>query len=228
VSDQEITFIVRASEGHPQEELPATYSPAERVEMRTLTRRVAAMPPGPERTALLNEMCVIHELKALLDATPLSPAEEADLRRRTPAPWDEPEPEVKQRPKQSEQAAMFESLPTPDDNRLGQFHAPWRGAPVTERRAAILVFPRTGTQRRRVLDFIASCDERGATDYEVAQALGSITHRWVLATRRGELEKDGWVRDSGKTRKTDTGSDAAVWVLTEQGREEWPKLAARK
>ena len=88
--DREFTFIVRASEGHPMEWLPATYSEEELAYMRACIRRVEVMPPGPERTALLNEMLVTHELKALLGARALSPSEEEELRQRSPAPWDGP------------------------------------------------------------------------------------------------------------------------------------------
>lgn len=35
--------------------------------------------------------------------------------------------------------------------------------------------------------------------------------------RRVELVKGGWIRDSGKTRKTHSGSEATVWIVTEKG-----------
>ena len=127
----------------------------------------------------------------------------------------------------SDQLDIFTNLPSgpaihpplsdPDVNTPGRFHQLAPG-PETERKAAFTVMPRTGTQRRMVLDAIAAAADRGMTDFEVSVALGNVTHRWVLATRRGELEAGGWVENSGRVRKTDTGSDAVVWVLTEAGR----------
>jgi hypothetical protein len=116
-------------------------------------------------------------------------------------------------------ATQLRELPTPDDARLGFFHAPESKAPETERKAAIAVYPRTGTARRRVLDHIAAAGEHGSTDEEASLALQM--RLYTAAPRRKELVDDGWVEDSGKRRPTATGTDAAVWVLTEQGRREW-------
>ncbi len=122
----------------------------------------------------------------------------------------------------SDQLGLFDPLPSPDDSRIGAFHGPQAGAPATEREAAISVYPRTGTARRRVLDFIASMGLRGATDEEVSLSLRM--RLYTAAPRRNELLRDGWVEDSERQRPTTTGTRATVWVLTERGRAQWPLL----
>lgn len=108
-----------------------------------------------------------------------------------------------------------EKLPSPDDVRIGKFQAEPH---PTALRGAVKVYPRSGTQRRLILDAIAAAGERGLTHDEIAAVPGvaDTAHR----TRKTELVEDGWVEDSGRTRPTVTGTDAIVWVLTEQGRRE--------
>ena len=43
--------------------------------------------------------------------------------------------------------------------------------PDTSHTAALKVMPKTGTQRRRVLDFIGSCGASGASDLEIQTGL---------------------------------------------------------
>lgn len=120
------------------------------------------------------------------------------------------------------QASLFDQLPDPGDNRLGFFHAPASGAPDTERLAAVLVYPRTGTKRLEVLDHFVQVGEGGATDEEVSEALGM--RLYTAAPRRHELVSDGWLEDSGRTRRTTTRTPATVWVLTDAGRAQWPLI----
>jgi hypothetical protein len=114
-------------------------------------------------------------------------------------------------------------LPSPDDDRIGAFHGPAAASPETERRAAIEVYPRSGTARRRVLDYIAASGDRGATDEEISLALRM--RLYTAAPRRNELLRDGWVEDSDRRRRTTTGARAAVWVLTSAGRAQWSPAA---
>jgi len=114
-------------------------------------------------------------------------------------------------------------LSDPDRDELGAFHGPQAGAPETERLAAIEVYPRTGSSRRRVLDAIRAAGDRGRTDEELSIELGL---RWrSTAPRRNELLNGGWVVDSGRRRRTTSGASAAVWVLSERGRREWKAAA---
>jgi hypothetical protein len=117
---------------------------------------------------------------------------------------------------------QLELLPSPDVNVIGKFSNPEiSGAPVTQRLAAIRAYPHTGTGRRRVLDLIARSED-GLTDQQMQDLLqmDPSTQR----PRRGELEEDGWIENSGRIRRTRSGSKAVIWVLTEKGREQWRPL----
>lgn len=119
----------------------------------------------------------------------------------------------------AEQLSFDDALPNPDRVTIGAFHGPAAGAPETERRAALEVYPRTGTCRRRVLDAIALASERGMTDEELSLELRM--RLYTAAPRRNELLNDGWIEDSGARRPTTTGARATVWVLTAAGRAQW-------
>lgn len=113
---------------------------------------------------------------------------------------------------------QLDLLSDPDANRIGKFQGPgttW--TPDTQRQAAVAAYPNTGTARRRVLDFIAH--SAGATDEQIQEGLrmNPSTQR----PRRVELVEGGWIEDSGRTRRTRSGTAAAVWVLTARGRAEW-------
>lgn len=87
----------------------------------------------------------------------------------------------------------------------------------TERAAALAVMPRSGTQRRKVLEVIAG--STGLTDFDVQAALrmNPSTER----PRRVELVEGGWLKDSGRRRNSPYGQPAIVWELTETGRARW-------
>lgn len=86
--------------------------------------------------------------------------------------------------------------------------------PDTSHTAARSVMPRTGTQRRRVLDFIARRGRLGATDLEVQEALGMNGN--TERPRRVELVDAGLITDSGR-RATVHGHPMIVWVATVDG-----------
>lgn len=97
--------------------------------------------------------------------------------------------------------------PAVDDLRaqVGTFHAD------TAQQAATRALPRSGSDRRRVYDFIVERGETGATDDELEVALG-LPHQTASARRNG-LRDDGWLTDSGRKRPTRSGVDAIVWVV---------------
>lgn len=64
----------------------------------------------------------------------------------------------------------------------------------------------------RVLTFLASCGEEGATDDEGEAALKMKPQTYT--PRRGELVRAGLVVDTGRRRKTASGRPAAVWIVT--------------
>lgn len=108
------------------------------------------------------------------------------------------------------------ALPSPDEPAPGLFHTTPSGG---EQAAAAAQFPKSGTDRRRVLDHLAVCGDDGATDEEISMALSM--RLYTAAPRRNELVTEGWVVDSGRRRPTTTGSAAAVWTLSPLGRASW-------
>lgn len=102
-------------------------------------------------------------------------------------------------------------------------HRPDKATAVT---AAELALPRAGTLRDKVIIAISQSGyglrvgwrpdgvtEPGLTQEEVA-------HYWAvylysIAPRFAELERMGWIKDSGRTRTTTRGQQAVVWVLTD-------------
>ena len=83
-----------------------------------------------------------------------------------------------------------------------------RDHPATSKAAALAVAPKAGTQRRRVLEAIAS---HPATDEELQArlAMSGNTER----PRRVELVEGGWIRDSGARRPSMSGQESIVWEL---------------
>jgi predicted ArsR family transcriptional regulator len=121
----------------------------------------------------------------------------------------------------SDQIDVFTALPDPGLTTVGKFQRPGAAA-VTQRSAAIEAYPATGTQRRRVLQTIASLGERGATDEELQHILdmNPSTER----PRRVELVESGWIENSEDKRPTKAGRSAVVWCLTPAGREQFGRL----
>lgn len=80
--------------------------------------------------------------------------------------------------------------------------------------AAHAIQAQVGRLQRLVLDHLIECGERGATDFELEQAL-SMAHQTVSARRR-ELVQKNLVMDSGMRRATEK-SKARVWVVAPEG-----------
>lgn len=90
-----------------------------------------------------------------------------------------------------------------------------RDARSTSTSAASKAFPRSGTQRRRVLACIAE-SVTGRTDDEIITNT-RLPHQSV-GPRRLELLEGGWIEDSQARRITRAGSRAIVWTVTAAGR----------
>lgn len=86
----------------------------------------------------------------------------------------------------------------------------YTGVRHTSKKTAKEVFPRTGTQRRKVYDFIEIKGSFGCTAEEGMAALNMPQNSF--APRRRELEDLGLLIDGGETRKTNFGKDAIVWL----------------
>lgn len=88
-----------------------------------------------------------------------------------------------------------------------------RSDPPTAKRAAEQVRVRSGTQRGRVFDAIVWAGETGMTSEEVSVKTG-IPYRSVTP-RVGELKRGGWIKASGRTRKSSMNVDTEVLVARE-------------
>lgn len=80
----------------------------------------------------------------------------------------------------------------------------------TSRAAAKNMLPTSGTMRRRVYETIKAQRDMGRTDSELEATLNG-KHQTISASRRS-LVLDGWIIDSGKTRKNAQGNDCIVWI----------------
>lgn len=88
--------------------------------------------------------------------------------------------------------------------------------PETSHAAARAV--RAGTWRARVLESFRaarSAGHDGLTDREL-ELLWPEARPQTVRTRRSELAAEGYVVDSGRTRRTDAGLEAIVWVLADE------------
>ena len=93
----------------------------------------------------------------------------------------------------------------------GPVGAPFTPGSTTSREAAESVAEVAGRLRRRVYAHIVECGEAGTTD-DAAEVVLDMKHTTYTA-RRGELVKQGLVRDSGNTTKTRSGRNAVLWVM---------------
>ena len=88
-----------------------------------------------------------------------------------------------------------------------------KNAQRTSVAAAMSALPRTGTIRRKVYDYFVARGLRGATDQEVEIALQISGN--TLRPTRGSLVKDGYLIDTGTTRKNYNQQDCIVWRAAE-------------
>lgn len=98
--------------------------------------------------------------------------------------------------------------PNPGENKLG----PFTKKSDTSRRAALKNYPKSGSQRWRVLRAIRDSGEQGMTRDELAHFLqlpdSSVDGRvW-------ELKQGDWAIDSEQTRTTQSGGEAHALVLS--------------
>lgn len=103
---------------------------------------------------------------------------------------------------------------TPDANGAGRARSDAR---ATAKAAALAVLPKSGRQRRRVLDAIVAVarDPRivGLTDVQLAHATGLSPNS--VRPRRVELVDGGWLEPASTTREHN-GREHTVWCLTQK------------
>lgn len=83
----------------------------------------------------------------------------------------------------------------------------------TQRSAAQKMLPRSGSIRARVYEAVKFRGFDGMTDFELEKYLGG-KHQTISSSRRS-LVLDGYILDSGTTRKNPEGFDCTVWVEKE-------------
>lgn len=88
-----------------------------------------------------------------------------------------------------------------------------KNARKTSRAAAESVLPKSGSIRERVYSYFKGRGEMGATDDEAQEFLG-IDGNTFRPTRKSLLD-DGYIIDSGGTRKNHNGNDCVVWIERE-------------
>ena len=87
-------------------------------------------------------------------------------------------------------------------------HAPYAAKSATSQAAAAAIAGEARFIRQRVLAFIRSRTDYGATDPEIAEALDLPSD--TARPRHVELRDAGVIVDSGRTRPTRTGHKATV------------------
>ena len=75
--------------------------------------------------------------------------------------------------------------------------------------AAARAYPKTGTNRCKVLALIEACG--GLTCDEVCERLDMLVQSATPTIN--SLKNDGWLRDSGARRNTRSGNPAVVWEV---------------
>lgn len=107
--------------------------------------------------------------------------------------------------------APSSELESPGENHLGAF--PGSGDESgAARDAALLNYPRSGTQRQRVLQAIIDAGERGLTSDEIAERFGM--RLYSVKPRVFELRAGGWIERDGTTRPSATGAGVDVHIAT--------------
>ena len=113
------------------------------------------------------------------------------------------------------------TAPLTPPRHLSVVHSPH--APDTSQAAAQVAWPRAGSKRAEVLEAVAAAGEYGATDDDLVFDTDLPAN--TVRPRRGELVTGGCITQarnpdgSGRTRPSDQGNDARVWVLTDAARD---------
>jgi hypothetical protein len=95
----------------------------------------------------------------------------------------------------------------------------------TSRQAAIDNYPRSGSQRHRILlCIIAAGHDVGRTAHEVAKETG--IYYGSVTPRIGELKRGGWIEASEWTRRSEHDSEAEVLLATDKALAHVAKEAA--
>lgn len=89
------------------------------------------------------------------------------------------------------------------------------GKRATSRAAAIRVYPETGSLRLKIYELLIRAGIKGVTDQEIESIL-RISGNSVRPLRKS-LEVQGFVIDTGLTRKNANGNPCIIWRAAEEG-----------
>lgn len=84
----------------------------------------------------------------------------------------------------------------------------------TQKKAATLTLPRTGTRLNEIYNHII--ESNGLTDFQIEEITG-LAHQSASAARNTLMQR-GLVTDSGQRRKNRRGHDAIVWIAVPRDR----------
>ena len=90
-----------------------------------------------------------------------------------------------------------------------------RKAKRTSIDAAIRKYPETGSLRLKIYELLIRAGLQGATDQEI-EAILSIPGNSVRPLRKS-LECQGFIIDSGLTRKNNNGNQCIIWRAVDEG-----------
>lgn len=84
------------------------------------------------------------------------------------------------------------------------------GSHANSRAAADNFLPKSGSWRRRIFDFLSTQGINGATDQEMQKYFDKSGD--TIRPSRKSLQQDGFIVDSGRVRKNETGNDCTIWI----------------
>lgn len=113
------------------------------------------------------------------------------------------------------QGKLYDTGDDPAGNALGAFSG---SAPDTSRKAALDNYPRSGTQRAKVLAKVVSSGLRGLTRDDLSAITDMPPN--VATPRVKELVEGGWLEETDRTRTTRAGSEATVLIATAKAHQE--------
>jgi len=90
-----------------------------------------------------------------------------------------------------------------------------RHAKRTSIDAAMRKYPETGSLRLKIYELLMRAGLRGLTDYEIEATL-SIPGNSVRPLRKS-LEIQGFIMDSGLTRKNQNNNNCTIWRAVDEG-----------
>lgn len=90
--------------------------------------------------------------------------------------------------------------------------------PRTSHRAEAAITLKAGTQRFLLLEQFGRWPDDGLTDEQAMEKANGVSPSSEYAKRCSELRAAGWIRDSGRDRKGNSGLDRIVSEITELGK----------